>query len=218
VADLEGAVLAHLRDSGETLRRAESQAPVIAAMAARLTAVFRAGGKLLVFGNGGSAADSQHFAAELMARFRRNRAPLPALALTVNTSDLTAISNDFGYDAVFERPVRALARPGDAVVAISTSGNSANVLKAAAAAQELGAAVLGFTGEEGGKLSTATARLHKELADVWLDVDRDPETRVAILRGAAYRHPLQLGLGSFMAYSVVLYYLAGHLSGYAGMN
>jgi len=153
VADLERAVLAHLRDSGETLRRAESQAPVIAAMAARLTAVFRAGGKLLVFGNGGSAADSQHFAAELMARFRRNRAPLPALALTVNTSDLTAISNDFGYDAVFERPVRALARPGDAVVAISTSGNSANVLKAAAAAQELGAAVLGFTGEEGGKLA-----------------------------------------------------------------
>ena len=153
MADLERAVLAHLRDSGETLRRAESQAPVIAAMAARLTAVFRAGGKLLVFGNGGSAADSQHFAAELMARFRRNRAPLPALALTVNTSDLTAISNDFGYDAVFERPVRALARPGDAVVAISTSGNSANVLKAAAAAQELGAAVLGFTGEEGGKLA-----------------------------------------------------------------
>lgn len=153
MADLERRVLAHLREAGETLRRAESQAPVLAAMAERLTAVFRNGGKVLIFGNGGSAADSQHFAAELVARFRRNRAPLPALALTVNTSDLTAISNDFGFDAIFERPVRALARPGDAVVAISTSGNSENVLKAAAAAKELGAAVLGFTGEGGGKLA-----------------------------------------------------------------
>ena len=104
------------------------------------------------FGNGGSACDAQNFADELVGRYERNRPPLPAIALTTNTSDLTSIANDFGFETVFERQLEAHAKPGDVAVAISTSGNSPNVLRAAQKAKTLGLAVLGLSGETGGKL------------------------------------------------------------------
>ena len=112
---------ARLRELGVDPARVESAVRL-------LERTFRAGGKLLLFGNGGSAADAQHVAAELVGRFERERAPLPAVALTTDTSALTALANDFGFERVFERQVDALARPGDVVVAISTSGASRNVL------------------------------------------------------------------------------------------
>jgi D-sedoheptulose 7-phosphate isomerase len=120
------------------------------------------GHKVLFVGNGGSAADAQHLAAELMGRFKLERRPLPALALTTDTSALTAIGNDYGYDEVFRRQVLAWALPGDVLVALSTSGNSPNVLAAAEAARALGAKVVGFTGQSGGQL--------RELCDACLCV------------------------------------------------
>ncbi len=112
-----------------------------------------AGGKLLVFGNGGSATESQHFAAEMVGRYRRDRRPLAAVALTTDSVSLTAIGNDYGVDHVFSRQLEAIARPGDVVVAISTSGNSPNVLKAVESARSLSLPVVGLTGETGGELA-----------------------------------------------------------------
>ncbi len=111
------------------------------------------GNKVLVCGNGGSAADAQHFAAELVCRFEADRRALAALALTTDSSSLTAIANDLGFDRIFERQVEALARPGDVLVAISTSGKSKNVLRAALAAQAINCAVIGLTGKGGGALA-----------------------------------------------------------------
>ena len=118
-----------------------------------------AGGQLLVAGNGGSAADAQHIAAELTGRFLLERRPFRALALHVNTSSLTAIGNDYGYEHVFAREVAAHARPGDVLLAISTSGNSANILRAIDAARECKAGVIGLTGETGGKMRAAVRYL-----------------------------------------------------------
>ena len=111
-----------------------------------------AGGQLLVAGNGGSAADAQHIAAELTGRFFLERRPFRALALHVNTSALTAIGNDYGYEHVFARELKAHARPGDVLLAISTSGNSANILRAIETARECKVSVVGLTGETGGKM------------------------------------------------------------------
>lgn len=111
-----------------------------------------AGGQLLVAGNGGSAADAQHIAAELTGRFQRERRPLRAMALHGNTSALTAIGNDYGYEHVFARELSAHARPGDVLLAISTSGNSPNILRAIEAARQCKVAVIGLTGESGGKM------------------------------------------------------------------
>lgn len=119
----------------------------------------RAGGKILALGNGGSAADAQHFAAELVGRFERDRRPLPALALTVNTSTLTAVGNDYGFEHVFERQVEALAAPGDLLLAITTSGSSPNVIAAARRARRMGCSVIGLTGEHGGALADWADRL-----------------------------------------------------------
>lgn len=131
---------------------AEQAAPL--ADAARLAArTLRAGGKLLLFGNGGSAADAQHIAAEFVGRFQRERPALAALALTTDTSALTAIGNDYGYDEVFTRQVRALARAGDTALAFSTSGRSANVLRGVAACREIGVHTIGLTGGDGGELA-----------------------------------------------------------------
>jgi D-sedoheptulose 7-phosphate isomerase len=113
------------------------------------------GGQLLVAGNGGSAADAQHIAAELTGRFLLERRPYRALALHANTSSLTAIGNDYGYEHVFAREVTAHARPGDVLLAISTSGNSANILRAIEAARECKVSVIGLTGETGGKMRAA---------------------------------------------------------------
>ncbi len=125
----------------------------ISECAALLLNTYRQGGKVLFCGNGGSASDAQHLAAELSGRFYLNRAPLFAEALHVNTSYLTAVANDYGYDAVYARMVQAAGRPGDVLVAISTSGNSPNILRAAEAAREQGMSVVAFTGSTGGQLA-----------------------------------------------------------------
>ena len=111
------------------------------------------GHKLLIFGNGGSAADAQHIASEFVGRMTRDRRALPAIALTTDTSALTAISNDYGYDEVFARQVQALGRAGDVALALSTSGNSPNVLRAVSACRSLGMRVVGLTGGDGGALA-----------------------------------------------------------------
>jgi D-sedoheptulose 7-phosphate isomerase len=113
-----------------------------------------AGRKILLCGNGGSAADAQHIAGELLSRFESDRAPLPAIALTTDTSVLTAIGNDYGYDQVFERQVKGLGSKGDALVAISTSGRSPNILRALDAARSKGLVTIGFTGRKGGEMKS----------------------------------------------------------------
>jgi D-sedoheptulose 7-phosphate isomerase len=151
--ETEQAIAAELRDSIEAKQATlERELPMLARIAETVVDALAAGGKVLVFGNGGSAADSQHIAAELVSRFRRERGALPAIALTTDTSILTAIGNDYGFEEVFVRQVDALGRPGDVVLAISTSGNSPNVLKAVRRAAELGMKTIGFTGDDGGKL------------------------------------------------------------------
>ena len=112
----------------------------------------RNGGKLMFCGNGGSAADSQHLAAEFTGRFIKDRAPLAAIALSTDTSALTCIANDYSYEAIFSRQVQAIGKPGDCLIAISTSGNSGNVLAAVAAAKALGITCIGLLGRDGGKL------------------------------------------------------------------
>ena len=118
-----------------------------------LAARLAAGNKVLACGNGGSAADAQHFAAELVGRFERERPELAALALTTDSSQLTAIANDYGYEQVFSKAVRGLGREGDVLLAISTSGNSASVVKAIEAAQAKGMAVIAMTGKDGGAMA-----------------------------------------------------------------
>lgn len=130
---------------------AELEQPIDAA-SRLLIAALQQGGKLMFCGNGGSAADSQHLAAELTGRFIQDRRPLAALALSTDTSALTCIANDYSFAHVFERQVRGLGRRGDALIAISTSGNSTNVLLAARAARELGIQVIGLLGRDGGEL------------------------------------------------------------------
>ncbi len=126
-----------------------------AKIAEMLIGALRSGNKPLLFGNGGSAADAQHIAAELVGRFAFDRPALPALALSVNASCVTAIGNDFSYDAVFARQIEALGRPGDVAVGISTSGNSPNVLRAVAVARQIGLHTVALTGAAGGKLKDA---------------------------------------------------------------
>ncbi len=118
--------------------------------AGALTATLKAGGKMLVAGNGGSAADAQHIAGEIVGRFLFDRAPLAAIALTTDTSILTAVANDYGFDHVYERQVRGLGRPGDLFLGISTSGTSASILRACAAARDMGLVTVGLTGAGGG--------------------------------------------------------------------
>jgi D-sedoheptulose 7-phosphate isomerase len=119
---------------------------LIAAIAHSIETSLRSGGKVLIAGNGGSAADAQHLAAEFLSRFLVDRRPLPAIALTTDTSVLTAVGNDYGFEQVFERQVRGLGRPGDVFLAISTSGRSPNVIRALRAAGEIGLVTVGFSG------------------------------------------------------------------------
>jgi len=146
------AVLAHFRHSRDAFDRTMGDDALIAAIAGiagAATQTLRAGGKVLLAGNGGSAADAQHIAAELVGRFAFDRAPLPAIALTTDTSALTAIGNDYGFEHVFERPLRALGRKGDLFIGISTSGRSPNVVTALKAAREIGVVAVGFMGSKG---------------------------------------------------------------------
>jgi D-sedoheptulose 7-phosphate isomerase len=129
-----------------------SSIEAIASAAKIITKVLKQNGRLYICGNGGSAADAQHIASELVGRFERNRKPLPAVALTTDTSILTSISNDYGYDKVFAKQVNALVKKGDVLWAISTSGASANIIAAAKLAKKKGAAVLAFTGKNNSKL------------------------------------------------------------------
>jgi D-sedoheptulose 7-phosphate isomerase len=130
----------------------------------------RRGNKLLFAGNGGSAADAQHLAAELVVRFKRDRPGLPALALTVDSSVLTAIGNDYGFEQLFSRQVQALGQAGDVLIALSTSGNSANILAAVPVAQAMGVHVVGMTGASGGML--------KQVADLCLRMPSDDTPRI----------------------------------------
>ncbi len=125
----------------------------IAAAASLITETIKKGGKVLIFGNGGSAADSQHFATELVGRFRKERRALPAIALTTDTSALTALANDYSFDVVFSRQIEALAGPKDLAFAISTSGQAKNVLQAIRLAKKIGAKTIGLTGKGGGPLA-----------------------------------------------------------------
>jgi D-sedoheptulose 7-phosphate isomerase len=144
----EDAVLNHLRKSREAMARAEQDAAlvtVIAKIADSISRSLKSGGKVLLAGNGGSASDAQHIAAEFVGRYISDRAPLAAIALTTDTSALTAIGNDYGFDHVFERQLRALGKKGDVFIGISTSGRSPNLLTAFKAAREMGIVCVGFT-------------------------------------------------------------------------
>jgi D-sedoheptulose 7-phosphate isomerase len=133
--------------------------PLLADVSARLIAVFERGGRLYTFGNGGSAADAQHLAAELVGRYRRERRPLPAIALSVDPSVVTCIANDYSWEDVFARQIEALAGPGDMVIGFTTSGSSANVVRGLAVARERGATTVLFGGGSGGG-----ARDHADVA------------------------------------------------------
>ncbi len=161
-------------DEHETVAKATRQALAepFEKMVLAATACINAGGKILLFGNGGSAADAQHLATELTVRYKTARDPIAAIALTTDTSTLTAIGNDFGFDQLFARQIAALGRKGDVVIAISTSGTSKNVIEALSAARRAGLVTIGFTGKTGGDMvslcdillrvpSTTTARIQE---------------------------------------------------------
>jgi D-sedoheptulose 7-phosphate isomerase len=152
-------LLERIYEIGETSRRVQEEflkreGEKILEVAKLLVEVFKKEGKLLVFGNGGSAADAQHLAGELVNRFKKERRPLPAIALTTDTSVLTAISNDYDYSLVFAKQIEALGKKGDVALGISTSGNSPNVLKALEVAKGLGLYTVGLSGGEGGKMKS----------------------------------------------------------------
>lgn len=150
----ENVVRAHFRDSAELkLAAVEPLAPVIARAAGVLAGCLEAGGKILACGNGGSAADAQHFAAELLNRFEMERPGLAAVALTTDSSTLTSIANDYAYEQIFSKQVLALGRPDDVLLAISTSGNSPNVNAAVSAASEQGLRVVALSGRDGGAMA-----------------------------------------------------------------
>src|SRR5947209_408309 len=148
-------VIEYLARSRDVLQAAIDDpgfAATIAAIIERVAAAIAAGAKMLLAGNGGSAADAQHLAGEMLSRLNYDRAPAAAIALTTDTSVLTAIGNDYGYEQLFERQVRGLGRQGDVLIAISTSGRSANILRAIKAARELGLVTVGLTGKNGGEM------------------------------------------------------------------
>jgi len=157
----EANIVKQIEDSIKLKKYLQKEAINLVAIANVLVDTFRKGNKVLLFGNGGSAADAQHIACELAGKFYLDRDPLPAMALTTNTSALTAIGNDYGYEEVFARPVKGLVKQGDVVIGISTSGNPLNVLHGIEEAKRLGATTIAFTGQ-GGRL--------KELADYVLSV------------------------------------------------
>lgn len=155
--------------------------PRIAQAAEVLAERLQRGGKILACGNGGSAADAQHFAAELVNRFEMERPGLAAIALTTDSSTLTSIANDYAFEQVFARQLRALGRPGDALLAISTSGHSPNVLAAMAAAQELGVITVALTGRDGGKMAEQLKADDLELRVSATVTARIQETHILII-------------------------------------
>jgi D-sedoheptulose 7-phosphate isomerase len=154
----------------QDMLRSSALVSIVAKVSEVLIKALRQGNKALLFGNGGSAADAQHIAAELVGRFGFDRPALPALALSVNTSCVTAIGNDYGFDQVFSRQIEAIARPGDVAIGITTSGKSPNVLRAVTAARKIGLHTVGLTGRSGGKL--------KECVDHCICVPSDETPRI----------------------------------------
>jgi D-sedoheptulose 7-phosphate isomerase len=155
--------------------RLVEQSELIEDVALRLAEVFRAGGSVYVMGDGGSAADSQHLAGELVGRFQMERAPLPCVALSTDTSVLTALANDYGVESIFSKQVAAHVREGDAVVAISTSGNSPNVVAGIQEARRRGGLTIGLTGGDGGRLA--------ELCEMAIVVPDDETPRIQEAHG-----------------------------------
>ncbi|MFC2004093.1 D-sedoheptulose 7-phosphate isomerase [Chloroflexota bacterium] len=149
---------------------AKSKISEIERIVSSIIAAYKTGGKVVLFGNGGSAADAQHIAGELVGRFKLERQSLPAIALTTNTSILTAVANDYGYERVFSRQVEALVNEKDVVIGISTSGNSPSVIEAIKTAKMKGAKTIGLTGGNGGKLA--------EVVDLVLIVPSDDTARI----------------------------------------
>lgn len=149
IEDLTAALAQHQ----EVMRNLTALLPQIAAVADAMRACIARGGKILLMGNGGSAADSQHIAAEIVGRFKKERRGLPAIALTTDTSILTSVGNDYGYEHIFARQIEALCTPQDLVIGLTTSGNSPNVVRAVEKAREIGAVTVGMTGGNGGKLA-----------------------------------------------------------------
>jgi len=166
-------VLDHFRESIAVKQSSAELAPLIASAAQLMTQSLLHDGKILSCGNGGSAADAQHFSAELLNRFELERPGLPACALTTDSSTLTSIANDYEFNEIFAKQVRALGQPGDVLLAISTSGNSENVLRAIHAAHERGMRVVALTGRDGGSIGQA---LHTE--DVELRVPAQRTCRI----------------------------------------
>ena len=151
---MTGEIKAQLQSHREVMALIENQmAERLAAAVDLVVSALAGGNKLLVMGNGGSAGDAQHLAAEIVGRFKLERRALPAIALTTDTSILTAIGNDYGFEQVFRRQVEALAAPGDVVIGISTSGNSPNVLAALTLARDTGCRTIGFLGRDGGTIA-----------------------------------------------------------------
>jgi D-sedoheptulose 7-phosphate isomerase len=173
-AALATRIAAHFSESASLkLEAQKTLAGPLARSIEKMTATLSAGGKILACGNGGSAADAQHFAAELVNRFEVERPPLAAIALTTDTSTLTSIANDYDYVQVFEKQVRAIGRQGDVLLAISTSGNSPNVVAAIGAAHQLGIGVVALTGRGGGKMAAVLGP-----ADVNICVPHDRTVRI----------------------------------------
>lgn len=171
---LEQRIQRHFFDSADLkYAAAETLAKPIADAVGAIVGCITAGGKVLTCGNGGSAADAQHFAAEFVGRFERERPGLAAIALTVDTSILTAVGNDYGYEVVFSKQVEALGAPGDVLLAISTSGNSANVLAAVDAAKKKEMTIVALTGNGGGKLGERLGE-----TDVHICVPHDRTLRI----------------------------------------
>jgi D-sedoheptulose 7-phosphate isomerase len=175
-------ILTLFDQSIETKRRARSAlAPSIAQAAGLINESLKTGGKILSCGNGGSAADAQHFAAELLNRFEKERAPLAAVALTTDSSTLTSIANDYSYEQVFSKQVLGLGRQGDVLLAISTSGHSANVLRAVDAAHQQGVSVVALTGRDGGPIAAAMSGRDVEIRVPAESTARIQEVHVLVL-------------------------------------
>ncbi len=165
-----------VRESSRVILSVLRNIPEIKEVCEIISGAFSRGGKVLIFGNGGSAADSQHFSAELVGKFRSaERKPLPAVALTVDTSALTAISNDWNFEYVFERQIEALGKKGDVAVGISTSGKSKNVLSALRKAKEIGMHTVGLTGKNKSEM--------EKVCDIVIGVDSDDTQRIQEAHG-----------------------------------
>ena len=153
---MEDEIKTIIDESIKVKERIKELAPLISKVSQVIINAYRNNKKVVLFGNGGSAADAQHIAAEFVGKFYKKRAPLPALAFHTNTSSVTATANDFGYDLIFERQVSAFVEEGDVAIGISTSGNSPNVIKGIERAKELGAITVGMTGKKENQLETIT--------------------------------------------------------------